>query len=189
MLALVYGLWPASTYAEDGLGEGTPKELSGWGTAGDLLTVIVVLIVIIGLIILLIKFLSKNSKWFSSGKGIHLMAGVQLGQHKSMQMVEVGNRIYLLGIGDNVQLIDKIEDPDQVDQIRQAFFEAGAAGNDGIARLRALFKKPSRQAQSTDLDASPSFQEIFYQKMNKVGDSKKQQLDEWLKPDDRTEDR
>lgn len=187
MLALFYGLWPASTRAEEDFGESSSP--SGWGTFADLMTVIVVLIVIIGLIILFIKFLSKNSKWFSSGKGIHLMAGVQLGQHKSMQMVEVAGRIYVLGVGENVQLIDKIEDPDQVDQIRQAFYDVGANGSDGLARLRALFKKQNGEAQSTDLDASPSFQEIFYQKMNKVGDSKKQQLDEWLKPDDRTEDR
>ncbi|MDT2247325.1 flagellar biosynthetic protein FliO [Paenibacillus larvae] len=42
------------------------------------------------------------------------MGGVPLGQNKSIQIVEIGQSLYIVGVGDNIQLLEKVDNPDQV---------------------------------------------------------------------------
>ncbi len=98
--------------------ENTPPPVGQNIGSGDFLAsiikVILALIVIIGLFIILIKFLSqKNSKWFNQ-RSIKLLGGVQLGQNKSLQIIELGSSLYLIGVGDDVRMVDKIEDQEEV---------------------------------------------------------------------------
>src|SRR5690606_26555782 len=114
----------------------------------DLLRMIAALAVIVGLIVLLIRFLSKRGKWFQNQKVMNRLAGLQVAQHKSVQLIEVGDAIYVIGVGDDVQLIDKIDQPEQVAAIKRLLEEDSAS-------------------------AGRSFQELFYEKMSRSGDIKK----------------
>jgi flagellar protein FliO/FliZ len=187
-LAVFAAIRPARALAADP----APTELeppSQWEMLGNLLYVIFILGVIVALIVLLIKFLSKSSRQFFSAKGIQLLAGIQLGQNKSLQIVEIGNRIYVLGVGDTVHLIDKIDDEAEAERIRRMIWDADASGSAGWQRIWARLtgrRRPERPDRSA---GSASFQEIFYEKLNKVGESRKQQLEEWMRQADETEDR
>jgi flagellar protein FliO/FliZ len=187
-LAAASAIRPAAAQAEDSVLEDMQPP-SQWEMFGTFLYVIFILGIIIGLIVLLIKFLSKNSRNFYSAKGIHLLAGIQLGQNKSLQMVEIGNRIYVVGVGENVQLIDKIDDEAEAERIRRMIWDSdasGAAGWQGILARLIPRRSPDRAKQEAE---SASFQEIFYAKMNKVGESRKQRLEQWMRHADETEDR
>lgn len=76
----------------------------------QLVWVIVVLAVILALIVYLIRFLNKrNQQMFRHGT-IRTLGGVGLGQNKSLQIMEIGGCVYLLGVGEDIQLIDKVSD-------------------------------------------------------------------------------
>src|SRR5690606_22294378 len=84
-------------------------------------TVIVVLILVIGLILLIVKIISKNDLPWIKNKAIRSLGGVQLGQHKSIQVIDLGEVIYVVGVGENIQLVDKIHEAGMMETIRSRF--------------------------------------------------------------------
>ncbi|WP_176444676.1 flagellar biosynthetic protein FliO [Paenibacillus herberti] len=98
--------------------EGAPQLTTG-SMMGSMIWMIVALALVIGLIVLLIKFLSKRSQLWSGPRSLQSLAGMTLAQGKSIQLVEVAGKIYVLGIGDNVAALDIISDPDAVEAVRQ----------------------------------------------------------------------
>ena len=48
------------------------------------------------------------------GNSIRSLGGVPLGQNKSIQIVEIGHSLFVVGVGENIQLLDKIIDADEV---------------------------------------------------------------------------
>lgn len=145
---------------------------------GNVVTVIAVLILIIGLIVLLIRFLAhKNNSWFSA-RSIRHLGGVGLGQNKSVQMVKIGNSLYVLGVGEDVRLLEKIDEQSEIDAIFQSLNSAPTISGKGL--LSYLSKSLSfRRQRSLPLDdrnhsAASSFQEIFHNKMQRVSEQRQQ---------------
>lgn len=106
---------------------------------------IVVLAVILALIVYLIRFLNKrNQQWLRHGT-IRTLGGVGLGQNKSLQIMEIGGVVYLLGVGEDIQLIDKVSDLEEAQRIIDSF-ERDAASQQGnlsplIAKLTKRFRR------------------------------------------------
>ncbi len=74
-------------------------------------------IVVVGLIYLLIRFLSKRQKKLQHHSVFTPIGGTPLGNNKSVQMVKVGDSLYMIGVGDNVNLLKEIEDKEEVERI------------------------------------------------------------------------
>ncbi len=154
---------------------------------GNIITVIVVLILVIGLIVILIRFLAhKNNSWFSS-RSIRHLGGVGLGQNKSVQMIKIGNSLYVVGVGEDVRLLEKIDDQSEIDAIFQSLNSTPTMSGKGI--LSYLSKALNfRKEKSLPLDdhnpsAASSFQEIFHKKMQQVS-NRRQQLKNVLEEND-----
>ncbi len=139
------------------------------GFIGSLLTVFIVLLIIIGLIFLLVRFLASRTRNGLSGKGLRLLGGLVLGQNKSVQIVQLGEKVYIIGVGDDVRLIEKVKDPLEVTELMEAL-EGGytAKGNQPFPSLLDWIKKISgRYIPEQEPEAeneSRSFQEIFQDK-------------------------
>lgn len=145
---------------------------------GNIVTVIVVLILIIGLIVLLIRFLAhKNNSWFSS-RSIRHLGGVGLGQNKSVQMVKIGNSLYVVGVGEDVRLLEKIDEQSEIDAIFQTMNAAPTISGKGLlSYLSKSFnfrRQKSHPLDDRDPVAASSFQEIFHNKMQQVSEQRKQ---------------
>lgn len=165
LVATTYAVYAhsASAFAAGSVSEEEPPLLKESSIYVDLLKMIAALAVIVGIIFILIRLLSKRGKWFQGQKVINRLAGLQLAQHKSLQVIEVGDMLYVVGVGDDVQLIDKIDDPEQVAAIKQRLYD----DSDSTGR---------------------SFQELFYEKMSRSKDMKNRQLKNWSN-ENGTEDR
>ncbi|WP_273831746.1 flagellar biosynthetic protein FliO [Guptibacillus sedimenti] len=74
-------------------------------------------IVVVGLIYLLIRFLSKRQQKLQHHSVFTPIGGTPLGNNKSVQMVKVGDSLYMIGVGDNVNLLKEIEDKEEVERI------------------------------------------------------------------------
>ncbi|WP_435921237.1 flagellar biosynthetic protein FliO [Paenibacillus sp. DYY-L-2] len=153
-------------------------DVSIWG---NLVTVIVVLAIIIFLIIFLIRFLGKKNRFFSQNNAIRTMGAVGLGPNKSLQVVEIGNSIYLVGVGEDITLIDKISDPEEVVQLQQAFENVGTEF-DGVATMLSGFVSRFRKEpppESEELQET-SFHEVFHAKLQNMP-NRKRQMEQLLK--------
>lgn len=155
----------------------------------NIVYVIIVLAVIIGLIILLIRFLgTKNKSWFSNPT-IRILGGVGLGPNKTLQVIEVGNSVYLIGVGENINLVDKISDPDEVTSILTALQEEAAMhGNRLSPLLSKLVNKLRREqpSQEIELENGTSFHEVFDSKVRRMS-NRKDKMEELLREDNNTD--
>lgn len=143
------------------------------GTMGDssdlifsLLKVIFVLIIIIGLIYFTLKFLArKNQSWFGK-RSVRVLSGVQLAPNKSLQIVEVGGSVYVLGVGDDVRLLDKISDPELADMLIDQFSvqESQAIGT-SVGQWLTRWRE---RREGSDATSDESFQDIFRDRLDRV---------------------
>ncbi|MBQ4898950.1 flagellar biosynthetic protein FliO [Paenibacillus sp. Marseille-P2973] len=162
---------------------GTPEEYGGGDVNlwGNLITVIAVLAIIIVLIILLIRFLGKKNSFLSQSRSIRTMGAVGLGPNKSLQVIEIGSSIYLVGVGENITLVDKISDPEEVIVLQQAFEEEGtefAGFASAISGLVSRFRKePPQEVEELE---GKSFHEVFHSQVKRMP-SRKTQMEELLK--------
>jgi flagellar protein FliO/FliZ len=176
--------------------ESTENQVDNFGldsppNIGNIVTVIFVLILIIGLIILLIRFLAhKNNSWFAS-RSIRHMGGVGLGQNKSVQMVKVGNSLYVVGVGENISLLDKIDEQEEIDAIFQSLNSAQSLSGKGIlayiSKSLNFRREKSLPLDNNDPSAASSFQEIFHHKMQQVSE-RRQKLKEILEDDNQSDE-
>lgn len=169
------------------------------GYYGNLLWVIIVLAVIIGLIIMVIRFLAQKNRSWMGNRAIRLLGGVALGQNKSLQIVEIGRSLYLIGVGENVQLLEKVEQPEEVSEIKHSLTLTAASGENPFSPLLAKLLKRASFSKSagkdTVLDTSSSdktptdtaFQTIFQAKMETITAKRKKFVDEILQDDNSKE--
>ncbi|MGA9289087.1 MAG: flagellar biosynthetic protein FliO [Anaerobacillus sp.] len=97
-------------------------------------------IVVVGLIYLLIRFLSKRQRKLQHHSVFTPIGGTPLGNNKSVQIVKVGNALYMLGVGDNINLLKEIQDEEEVKHILDTA-EEQQSGFSFINRKQADFQE------------------------------------------------
>jgi flagellar protein FliO/FliZ len=86
-------------------------------TFWDFLRMIFALIFVVALLYFLLKFINKKSKVFKSTQLVENLGGTTLGANRSVQIVKIGNQLFIVGVGENVQLLKEIDDPNEHRQI------------------------------------------------------------------------
>ncbi|EJL29884.1 flagellar biosynthetic protein FliO [Brevibacillus sp. BC25] len=100
-------------------GSEQPAAIPGSGTGsmiGYLVQVIFSLGFIAVLIFLLLRFLGRRQGAQSHGP-IKVISATALGNGKTLQVVMIGESLYIVGVGENVQLLRRIEPGEEVDLI------------------------------------------------------------------------
>ncbi|WP_340003850.1 flagellar biosynthetic protein FliO [Paenibacillus sp. FSL K6-0276] len=168
-----------------------PEPLGSNNTLLNLLNVIIVLAVIIVLIVLLIRFLGRRNQTFMSGRSIRTLGAVGLGPNKSMQVIELGSSLYLIGIGENISILDKVTDPDEVALIIAAFEDQSSNQNNFLTPLIAKVKVKVKlrgevPSEEIELSETSSFYETLQSKLRSAPE-RKEKMEELLR-DDATKD-
>ncbi|TKH43144.1 flagellar biosynthetic protein FliO [Paenibacillus sp. FSL R10-2782] len=154
--------------------QGASDALSTSSNIGNIAWVLIVLIFIIVLIVYLIRFLSKrNQSWFSN-RSVRILGGVGLGPNKSLQLVEVGSSVYLIGVGEDIRLVDKVSDPEEVEQILAALEQEASLQRGPIAPLFAKIADKLRRntAVQQHPEEETSFHEMFESKLRQMPNRK-----------------
>jgi flagellar protein FliO/FliZ len=172
-----------------GLAAAEPPDISdtpdiGSPGIGYLIWVIVALMLVIGLIILLIKWLSARNRGWGSNRALRSLGGIPLGPNKSLQVVELSGRIYVVGVGDSVTLLDKIEDTVEASAVLKAIEQQNGSQWNGssFADLLNRFRNRGQDSQPTSepWQAAASFQEMLQDKMKRQS-VQKQKVEDLLK--------
>ncbi|NEW05557.1 flagellar biosynthetic protein FliO [Paenibacillus sp. SYP-B3998] len=179
-------------FAESEPGQGIPgSEFSGADTFDSfkmIAKVIFFLVLIILLFFMLIKYLAKKNKGSFFGNSIRSIGGVPLGQNKSVQIVEIGHSLFVVGVGENIQLLDKINDADEVAYITELLTATQDQGTGFVSLSKWASKLFVRnKAIEEDVEITSSFQQVFHDKLQRVTNRNKN-VEDWLseqKPKDR----
>jgi flagellar protein FliO/FliZ len=76
----------------------------------DLIKMFFALILVLALIYIVLKFLNQRNKLTPKGKMLENLGGISLGQSKSIQIIRVGPKVYVIGVGDDINLLEEITD-------------------------------------------------------------------------------
>jgi flagellar protein FliO/FliZ len=91
-----------------------PSPFSAW----DVVRLIGATLLVISLIYGLLKFLYRRSQLLPGKKGvIEHLGGTSVGANRSVQLIKVGNRILVIGVGESIQLLCEIADEDEMKEI------------------------------------------------------------------------
>jgi flagellar protein FliO/FliZ len=149
--------------------------------------VIFFLILIIALFFVLIKFLAKRNQYSPFGRAVRSLGGVPLGQNKSIQIVEIGHSLYVVGVGENIQMLEKIDDPDEVAYVTDLLISAQteqasfASLGKWVQRLRG-----SKKDVEEEVEITSSFQQVFHDKMQRMT-SRNKNVEEWISDQKQTD--
>lgn len=142
--------------------------------------VIFFLIFIILLFFVLIKYLAKKNKGSFFGNSIRSLGGVPLGQNKSIQIVEIGHSLFVVGVGDNIQLLDKINDADEVAYITELLTSSQAQQQGFIPVSKWLSKLPlGKKAVEEEEEITASFHQVFQDRLQRVT-TRNKSVEEWM---------
>ncbi|WP_335870727.1 flagellar biosynthetic protein FliO [Bacillus sp. 2205SS5-2] len=87
----------------------------------DFIKMIFALIFVVGLIYLLLRFINQRSRAFQQTKLIHNLGGTPLGGNRSVQLVKVGERILVVGVGEDITLLKEIDNQGEYQEIINSF--------------------------------------------------------------------
>ncbi len=169
-----------------GLVEDIPKAGSAW----DLIWVLFVLGIIVGLIVLVLRFIAKRNRGWGMNRSLRSLGGFSLGTNKSMQIVEWNDRIYVLGVGENVTLLESITDHEVVAALLAEHDSSTANTAPSIPEwLRKWTARNNPQAEepSAKESSSPtSFEKTLENRLRQL--SERRQQVEQLMEESRSED-
>lgn len=134
------------------------------------------LLFIIGLIYVLFRFLNKRQQQFFGKTVVRTLGGCALGPQKSLQVVQIGSSIYIVGVGEDVHLIRHVENKSEVEELLQsldAHLQNGATFQ--IPSLVSRFMR--KRNQDTE---QQTFQSMLQMKMKEVRHQREQLKEEIL---------
>jgi flagellar protein FliO/FliZ len=160
------------------------------GSGDSLLMVVKVILVLAFIIILfyvLMRYVAKKNKGTMFGNSIRSLGGVPLGQNKSIQIVEIGHSLFVVGVGENIQLLDKIIDADEVAYISE-LLQSSQDDRMGFGTISKLINKIPRKKNDIEeeVEITSSFQQVFHDKLKRVTDRNKH-VEEWLSDQKQTD--
>jgi flagellar protein FliO/FliZ len=142
-----------------------------------LLKLIGSLALIIALIYGLLRFLSKRTKTFRQSQLLENIGGVPLGPNRSVQLIKVGNRVLVVGVGESIQLLTEIDSEEEQEQLFK--LQSEQEQHIQVPAQKAMDWMKSKMSRSethslmgqSESNKHSSFQELFSKKLQEASQS------------------
>lgn len=135
------------------------------------------LVFVIGLLFALLKFINRKSRLYNKSQLMKNVGGISLGQHKSVQLVVVGDRYYLIGVGDDIRLLKEITDRAEIDTLTEYYEEGDGSSTEGwLVRLTTWFSGRRKENANPSNNESTDFSNIFNTRLKEMKEERKRQI-------------
>ncbi|QDP40187.1 flagellar biosynthetic protein FliO [Radiobacillus deserti] len=128
---------------------------------------------ILALIYFLLKFINKRNKMFQRVRTLENLGGLSLGANKSMQIVRIGEKVFVVGVGDNIELLTEITDKDTLQELKNSE-ESSVNPSNWISSLLNTTKDKN---DPSDSSKKSEFQHAFQNELSKVKSIRNQLID------------
>lgn len=155
--------------------ESTKVGINAW----DIIKMILATVFVVALLYFLLKFINKRSKSYKSSRLIENLGGTALGTNRSVQLIKVGNRILVVGVGENIQLLKELTDSEECSQIITEY-------NDKMEQLVQPSDIVTKVLQRRKVNQSKEnkgnhFQSLLKQQLEKITTDRQKLFDEMEK--------
>ncbi|WNS77186.1 flagellar biosynthetic protein FliO [Bacillus sp. DTU_2020_1000418_1_SI_GHA_SEK_038] len=140
--------------------------------AFDFVKMIFATVFVVGLLYFLLKFINKKSKMYKSSQLVENLGGTALGTNRSIQLIKVGNRILVVGVGENIQLLMEIEDQEEYNQLLSDYNEK----MEQLVQPSDIVTKVLQLRKNVQPDEKPGnhFQSLLKQQLEDITKGRKQ---------------
>ncbi len=150
----------------------------------ELVKMVFALLLVIALIYVLLKFLNKRNKLFSQVKALENIGGISVGQNKSIQIVRIGTKVYIIGVGDNVEMLQEITDEEvKNDLLKSNDTKDFQAGN----LVTSLFQAKSDEDQTSAKQKKNEFKKLFSTELDRLKQGRKKMINQYEQKEDKHE--
>ena len=126
-----------------------PSAVSWWSTVAYVVSLFAVFAFVVLLAYIVARAFGKQSMQRLAARGGQVYLQLPLGPNRSVCVVELFGRVFVLGVTDaNIHLITEIDDPETVEEIRSAeppaggvFQEQFGSLSDFVQKIPPLFRK------------------------------------------------
>ncbi len=149
-------------------------------SAWDFIKMILATAFVVFLIYVLLKFVNKKNKFGSTSRYIENLGGTNVGQNRSIQLVKVGKRIFVVGVSDSVQLLKEIEDEDEYREILEEHekrISPAIEPKDWVKSISGSILKYKK----SELHQQPSFS--FKEQLDKLKNERRSKIDDLNRKD------
>lgn len=156
-------------------------------TAWDFIKMIFATIFVIALLYILLRFINKRSSGYKDSQVIQNLGGTSLGANRSVQMIKVGNKLLVVGVGENIQLLKEIEDEEEARQIINEYnhkMEQLMSPSDIVTKVMNKTKSWKKEEEQQENTAFPT---VLKHQLEKISKERKKLYEEMEKkgPDER----
>ncbi|WP_160157604.1 flagella biosynthesis regulatory protein FliZ [Geobacillus sp. TFV-3] len=146
-------------------------------SASDVLRLIGATAFVLILLYALLRWMSRRQSFVLSQKGvIEHLGGTSVGANRSVQLIKVGRRLLVIGVGDSIQLLREIEDEKEINELlaqhRERLERMTEFGRFG-SLLRGEWTGKSKRKNGLP----PSFSALLAEEMKQMAEKR----NEWLK--------
>ncbi|WP_176224030.1 flagellar biosynthetic protein FliO [Thalassobacillus devorans] len=141
--------------------------------AWNLVQLLFSLVLVLGLIYGLLKFFNRRNKLFQKTRKLENIGGLSLGPSRSLQVVRIGSRVLVIGVGDNVEMITEITDEHTKEELLKSEPESSM---DQRVFTRFFPKKKDKRTPYEDSSSSIQFQQLFQEELGDLKDKRNQLL-------------
>lgn len=138
-------------------------------TFWDFLRMIFTMIFVVALLYFVLRFIGKKTKSYQKASFIENIGGTSLGGNRSIQLVKVGERVLIVGVGENIQLLAEIKDDGERNELLDEYnqkIEQMIQPSDLLTKWKDRFMQPK-----TD---QTSFTTKFKHELEQMKESRKQ---------------
>lgn len=128
------------------VGENAAASESVWSV---LVKLFLALFVVIALMYVLLRLLGRKNYQMQSSNTMQNIGGIPLGQNKSVQIVRIGDRLLVVGVGENIALLDEIRDEDEIERILNQKDEQTSSA-DWLQKLKSMKRTPEKDINIYD---------------------------------------
>lgn len=145
------------------------------------------LLFVIGLLYVLLKYINKKSRSYQQNRLIQNFGGTPLGGNRSLQIVKAGNRILILGVGEDINLLKEIEDEQEVEEFIKYYkdqLEQSLEPRDIITKLTKKLKNKQVDSQTK----SAPFQAILKKQLESLNTDRKKAMKKLEQKEQKTDE-
>lgn len=148
----------------------TASIVSAW----DFVKMFLAFLFVLALLYALLKLLNKRNRVFQANRVFQNLGGTPLGGNRSIQVVKVGERILVIGVGDSVQLLTEVKDEQEKERLFHSLDQANGLQGEFKVILPSLFDKRKHRTDGAQAD----FRSMLKEKMNEISNQRKNAMKE-----------
>lgn len=154
--------------------EANPVGITPW----DFIKMILATIFVLFLLYFVLKFVNTKSNMFRNSRLMDNLGGIPLGSNRSVQIIKVGKRILVVGVGENIQLLKEIDDEDEYRELLTEYngkLERLTQPNEWFTKLLGIFNRDSKKDMGK---VAEPFQSVLQERLKEMAEDRKKVYEE-----------